>query len=196
MIFSLLSPYPVKYTFLVFAAVAAAGIASSMALSRLLKGETPELFLEIPPYQTPCAPILARKLYFRVKDFLTEAAPMIIVGVLVIELMDMAGVLRELAVFFRPAVTGLLGLPAETVSVMTLGFLRKDISIAMLAPFHLAPGSLVVGCVFLSLYLPCLGSFMVTVRELGPKDASKVFAMNFAAALLFASALHLLVRFL
>jgi ferrous iron transport protein B len=79
---------------------------------------------------------------------------------------------------------------------MTLGFLRKDVSIAMLAPFHLAPGALVVGSVFLSLYLPCLGSFMVTVRELGPRDAAKVFAMNFAAAMLFASALNLLVRFL
>jgi ferrous iron transport protein B len=196
MIFSILSPYPLKYTLLVFAAVAAAGILSSLALSRLLKGETPELFLEIPPYQTPCAPILAKKIYFRVKDFLTEAVPMIIVGVLVIQLMDMAGVLAGLSNFFRPAVTGLLGLPADTVSVMTLGFLRKDISIAMLVPFSLAPGSLVVASVFLSLYLPCLGSFMVTVRELGPKDAAKVFAMNFAAALLFASALNLLVRFL
>jgi ferrous iron transport protein B len=196
MIFSLLSPYPLRYTLTVFAAVAAAGVGSSLALSRLLKGETPELFLEIPPYQTPCAPILAKKLYFRVKDFLTEAVPMIVAGVLFIELLETAGALRGLASFFRPVVTGLLGLPAETVSVMTLGFLRKDVSIAMLAPFHLAPGALVVGSVFLSLYLPCLGSFMVTVRELGARDAAKVFAMNFAAALLFASVLNLLVRFL
>ncbi|OGR41982.1 MAG: hypothetical protein A2X35_11205 [Elusimicrobia bacterium GWA2_61_42] len=196
MIFSLLSPYPLKYTVAVFAAVAAAGIASSLALSRLLKGETPELFLEVPPYQTPCGPMLAKKLYFRVKDFLTEAVPMIVLGVLIISLMDLGGVLQALSGFFKPAVTGLLGLPADTVSVMTLGFLRKDVSIAMLTPFQLAPGSLVVASVFLSLYLPCLGGFMVTVRELGAGDASKVFAMNFAAALLFASALNLLVRFL
>jgi ferrous iron transport protein B len=196
MIFSLLSPYPLKYTLAVFGAVAAAGIASSLALSRLLKGETPELFLEIPPYQTPCAPILARKLWFRLKDFLTEAVPMIVFGVLLINLMEASGLLAGLAAFFKPAVTGLLGLPAETVSVMTLGFLRKDVSIAMLAPFALGPGAMVVASVFLSLYLPCLGSFMVTVRELGSRDAAKVFAANFLAALLFASALNLLVRFL
>ena len=196
MIFSILSPYPLKYTLAVFAAVAAAGIASSLALGRLLKGETPELFLEIPPYQTPCAPMLAKKLYFRVKDFLTEAAPMIALGVLVISLMDMSGLLRAFTAFFGPAVTGLLGLPGETVSVMTLGFLRKDISIAMLTPFHLSPGSLVVASVFLSLYLPCLGGFMVTLRELGARDAVKVFAMNFAAALAFASLLNLGLRFL
>jgi ferrous iron transport protein B len=196
MIMSILSPYPLKYTLAVFAAIAAAGITSSLLLSRLLKGETPELFLEIPPYQTPCAPILAKKLYFRLKDFFLEAVPMIILGVAVINLLDLSGVLAGLSGFFKPAVTGLLGLPAETVSVMTLGFLRKDISIAMLTPFALPPGSLVVASVFLSLYLPCLGGFMVTLRELGAKDAARVFAMNFAAALLFASALNLLARFL
>ncbi len=196
MIFSILSPYPLKYTLAVFAAVAAAGIASSLALGRMLKGETPELFLEIPPYQTPCAPMLAKKLYFRVKDFLTEAVPMIVLGVLVIGLMDMSGLLRELSVIFGPAVTGLLGLPGSTVSVMVLGFLRKDISIAMLVPFNLPAGSLVVASVFLSLYLPCLGGFMVTLRELGARDAAKVFAMNFSAALLFSALLNLGLRFL
>ncbi|HNW45532.1 MAG TPA: nucleoside recognition domain-containing protein, partial [Elusimicrobiales bacterium] len=196
MIMSLLAPYDLKYTLAVFGAIAAAGIGSALLLSRLLKGETPELFIEIPPYQTPCAPILAKKLYFRVKDFLLEAVPMIVVGVLAVNLMDLSGLLTALAGFFKPVVEGVLGLPAETVAVMTLGFLRKDVSIAMLTPFALAPGSIVVASVFLSLYLPCLGAFMVTVRELGAKDAAKVFAMNFAAALLFAAALNLVVRLL
>ncbi|MBI4801058.1 MAG: fused ferrous iron transport protein A/B [Elusimicrobia bacterium] len=196
MIFSLLSPYPLKYTLAAFAAVAAAGVASSFALSRLLEGEVPELFLEIPPYQTPCANVLAKKLYLRIKDFLLEAAPMIVLGVLIVNLLDLGGALKGLAGFFKPAVAGLLGLPPETVSVMTLGFLRKDISIAMLAPFSLAPGAIVTASVFLSLYLPCLGGFMVTVRELGAGDAARVFAMNFLSALLFASAVNLLVGLL
>lgn len=196
MILSLLAPYPVKYTVAAFAAIAAAGLASSALLAGLLKGETPELFLEIPPYQLPSGRMLWRKLYFRVKDFLLEAVPMIVLGVLVIGLMDMGGVLKDLAAFFEPAVTGLLGLPAQTVSVMTLGFLRKDVSIAMLAPFALPPGSIVVASVFLSLYLPCLATFLVTVRELGPKDSAKVFALNFSAALLFASLLNLLLKFI
>lgn len=196
MIMSLLAPFDIKYTLAVFGAIAAAGIASALLLSRLLKGETPELFLEIPPYQAPCCPMLAKKLYFRVKDFLLEAVPMIIVGVLLVALLDYSGLLAGISAFFKPAVTGLLGLPAETVSVMTLGFLRKDVSIAMLAPFSLSPGSIVVASVFLSLYLPCMASFMVAVRELGARSAAAVFAINFAAALLFASALNLLIKFL
>jgi ferrous iron transport protein B len=196
MILSLLSPYPFKYTLAAFGAIAAAGIASALLLSRLLKGETPELFLEIPPYQAPSLRMLGRKLYFRVKDFLLEAVPMIIFGVLLVALMDYTGLLAGLSRFFEPAVTGLLGLPAETVSVMTLGFLRKDVSIAMLAPFSLGPGALVVASVFLTLYLPCLASALVALRELGARDAAKVFAMNFGAALLFAAGLNLLVKLL
>ena len=53
MILSLLAPYSIKYTVAVFGAVAAAGMLSSALLSRMLKGETPELFLEIPPLPDP-----------------------------------------------------------------------------------------------------------------------------------------------
>lgn len=195
MILSILSPFHLKYTIAAFAAIAAAGIAASLLLSRLLKGETPELFIEIPPYQTPSWSILARKLYFRLKDFLFEAVPMIILGVLLVGLMDYAGLLKAISGFFRPVVTGLLGLPGETVSVMVLGFLRKDISIAMLAPFGLSPGSLVVASVFLVLYLPCMASAFVAARELGLRDAARVIAVNLGAALVFASGLNVIAAF-
>ena len=196
MILSLLAPYGLKYLLAAFGAIALAGLASSLLLSRLLKGETPELFVEIPPYQAPCCDILARKLYFRVKDFLLEAVPMIVAGVAAVNLLDMSGALAGLSRFFEPAVTGLLGLPADTVSVMTLGFLRKDVSIAMLSPFALPPAAIVTASVFLTLYLPCLGSFLVTVRELGARGAAGVVALNFAAALVFASLLNLASRIL
>ena len=190
MIFSLLSPFSLKYTLTAFGAIAFAGIISSWILSRMLKGETPELFIEIPPYQIPSAAILGKKLYFRLKDFIVEAVPLIIVGIFLVGLLESWGVLDGISRFFRPAVTGLLGLPAETVSVMTLGFLRKDVSIALLVPFNLAPGSVVVASVFLSLYLPCMASFMVAVRELGIKRSALVFLINFSAAVIFASLLH------
>ncbi|MHB8090317.1 MAG: FeoB small GTPase domain-containing protein [Syntrophales bacterium] len=191
MIFSLLSPYPVKYTLTAFLSIALAGIISSFILSRMLKGETPELFIEIPPYQIPSASILGKKLYFRLKDFIVEAVPMIIFGVLLVGLLETAGLLKVLSQFFKPVVTGLLGLPPETVSVLTLGFLRKDVSIALLIPFNLAPGSIVVASVFLTLFLPCVASFMITLRELGAKNAALVFFINLTAAVVFASLLNL-----
>ncbi len=193
MIFSLLSPYPIKYTFAAFLSIACAGILSAFGLSRMLKGEGPELFIEIPPYQIPSTAILGKKLYLRLKEFLVEAVPLIIFGVLLVGLLEIGGLLNAIAELFRPAVTYLLGLPAETVTVMTLGFLRKDVSIALLVPFKLDPASIVVASVFLSLYLPCMASFMVTLKELGTKKASLVFAINFIMAVIFASLLNVLL---
>jgi len=192
MILSILSPYPFQYTLAVFAAIALAGLGAALLLSRLIKGETPELFLEIPPYQLPSPRALRLKLWLRLRDFLFEAVPMILFGVLIVNILDMTGLLASVSRLFRYPVTFFLGLPADTVSVMVLGFLRKDISIAMLTPFHLMPGQLVVASVFLGLYLPCLGSFMVTIKELGLRDALAVITLNFFAAVLFAAALNLM----
>ena len=194
MIFSLLSPYPLKYTLAVFLSIAFVGIVSSFILSRMLKGETPELFIEIPPYQIPSTAILGKKLYLRLKDFIVDAVPMIIVGVLLVGLIETAGLLKGLSQFFKPVVTGLLGLPPETVSVLTLGFLRKDVSIALLVPFNLAPGAIVVASVLLTLYMPCMASFMVSIRELGAKKSALVFAINLTAAVVFSTLLNLLFR--
>jgi len=130
-----------------------------------------------------------------VQDFLFEAVPMIVLGVLLVGLMDYSGLLAGLSGLFRPAVTGLLGLPEQTVSVMVLGFLRKDVSIAMLAPFALPPGSIVVASVFLTLYLPCLASCLVTFRELGARGTALVVGLNLGAALVFASGLHQLLKY-
>ncbi len=192
MIMSILAPYPVRYTAAVFLALAATGAAAGLALNRILKGETPELFIEIPPYQAPSLATLWFKIWLRLKDFLFEAVPMILLGVLAINLLEAAGFLAALSGIFKYPVTHFLGLPADTVLVMVLGFLRKDISIAMLLPFGLLPGQLVVASVFLTLYLPCLGVFMVTIRELGTRDALGVFILNFSAAAVLAAALNLL----
>ena len=193
MILSLLSPYPIKYTFAAFLSIAFAGILSAFALSLMLKGEGPELFIEIPPYQIPSISILGKKLYLRLKEFIVEAVPLIIFGVLLVGLLETGGFLKGIAAFFRPAITNLFGLPGETVTVMTLGFLRKDVSIALLVPFNLGPGSIVVASIFLTLYLPCMASFMVTLKELGAKRAALVFVINFIMAVIFASIVNLLL---
>jgi len=194
MLFSALSRFPLGYTLAAFAAIAAAGTAGGVVLARTLKGETPELFLEIPPYQLPAPGLVALKLWLRLREFLYEAVPMILLGVLAVGLLDAAGVLDRLSQAARPALQAAFGLPGETASVITLGFLRKDVSIALLSPLALGPAQTAVAGVFLALYLPCLASCLVTLRELGAADTIKVVFVNFAMASLTAAALNLLLR--
>ncbi|MBI4667816.1 MAG: fused ferrous iron transport protein A/B [Elusimicrobia bacterium] len=192
MILSLLGPHGLKYVAVVFAGAAGIGIFSGFMLNRLIKGETPELFVEIPPYHIPRLKTLMTKVWMRLRGFIVEAAPMIMLGVMIVNILEMAGVMAVLTAVFEPAVRTLLGLPGETASVMVLGFLRKDVSILLLAPFHLTAGQLTVACLFLTLYLPCLATFTVMVKESGFKDAVRVSLLGLVVALAAASALNLL----
>ena len=193
MILSQVGKFGFLYVALTFGAVAGVGVLSGLLLHRMLKGDYPELFVEIPPYQRPRAGVLMAKLWLRVKSFLCEAVPMIVAGVAAVNLCDMAGLLRGLSGLFRPLVAGVLGLPPDTVSLMVLGFLRKDVSIAMLAPFHLSAGQSVVAAVFLTLYLPCIASLSILMREAGWKQAAGIVALNLAFASAAAGALHLML---
>lgn len=51
-----------------------------LILNRALPGYSPEFLLEIPPYRFPPLSMLVRKLYFRVKGFLIEAVPIVLIG--------------------------------------------------------------------------------------------------------------------
>ncbi len=193
MIISILSPYGLKYMLIVFLTLVINGILAGTVLNKLMKGETPELFMEIPSWQIPQLRPLLRKLWIRMKEYLGDALPLILCGVVFVDLMQLSGVTDWIAKLARYPVERILGLPAETTPLLILGFLRKDISIALLEPFHLAPQALVVACVFMAMYLPCVATFFVMLRESGWKDTLKVVALTLSLSLVTAFVLRMIL---
>ncbi len=193
MIISILSPYGIKYMLMVFGALVVNGILAGTVLNKLMKGETPELFMEIPSWQVPQWRPLLRKLWLRMKEYLCDALPLILVGILFVDLMQFSGLTAWITKISRYPVEMLLGLPADTTPLLILGFLRKDISIALLEPFHLAPEMLVVACVFMAMYLPCVATFFVMLRESGWKDTLRVVSLTLGLAFLSAWVLRLIL---
>ncbi len=193
MILSQVGRFGIIYVLAVFGTIALVGIAAGMLLHRMMKGDCPELFVEIPPYQWPRLGMLTHKTWLRVRGFLCEAVPLIAAGVALVGACDALGLLRAVSEACGPAMVRLFGLPAEIAPLMVLGFLRKDVSIALLATFHLGAGQAVVASVFLTLYLPCFASLSVLVREAGLKQALAIAALNLAFAVTAAGVLHLLI---
>ena len=68
----------------------------------------------------------------RTGSFIYEAVPLIFLGVALINVFEFLGLADLLTKLAGPFVQHILGLPKETVAVIILGFLRKDISIALL----------------------------------------------------------------
>jgi ferrous iron transport protein B len=193
MIISILSPYGLKYMLLVFFVLFLNGIIIGTLLNKLMKGQTPELFMEIPSWQMPQLRPLARKLWIRMKEYLLDALPLILVGIVFVDVMQLTGITAWITKISRYPVEYLLGLPADATSLLILGFLRKDVSIALLEPFHLAPQALVVACVFMSMYLPCVATFFVMLRESGWKDTLRVVLLTFVMSCVAAYILRLIL---
>lgn len=193
MIISMLGKHGLKYLAVVFGILFVVSIISSSILNRMLKGEAPELFVEIPAYQLPRMLPLFKKLWMRVKSFIFEAIPLIILGVFLVNVLDIIGFINLISKFLGPVIVNLLGLPKEVASVIILGFLRKDISIALLAPFNLSAKQLVVASTFLVLYLPCLATFFVLLREIGMKDTLKIVILTLFVAFLVGAILNLIM---
>lgn len=167
MIFGLIGEYGFKGLFAVFFTLFAVWIILGMIMSKFVKGESPEIFLEIPPYRFPHIPTLFKKLLMRIKGFLKEAIPFVLIGVFIVNILYISGIFNLLGKVLEPIVKTLFGLPVEAVGALIVGFLRKDIAVGMLAPLGLSLKQLIISSVILTMYFPCVAAFVMLVKELG-----------------------------
>jgi ferrous iron transport protein B len=173
MMFGLLGPFGLRYVLLVYAILLIVWFVLGTLLRLTSKDFLPEIILEIPPYRRPALGTLSKKLAMRLRSFLTEAVPIVMLGVLVIDLVYMSGAFEWIARVAGPAMDKLFGLPPETALALVVGFLRKDVAVGMLAPLGLPPLQLVKATVMLALTFPCIATYAVMLRELGWADTLK-----------------------
>jgi ferrous iron transport protein B len=133
----------------------------------LVKGESPEIFTEIPQYRIPHFGTLMKKVWMRIHWFLHEALPFVLIGVLVVNLLYTLGIIAFLGRITGPLIHSLLGLPIQVVGILLIGFLRKDLAVGMLAPLDLSIKQLIIASVVLTMYFPCVATFIVLLKELG-----------------------------
>jgi len=161
-------------------------------LHRILKGESPELTLEVPPYRIPQVLAVIKKLWMRTEAFVISAVPYVLLGILIVNILYTLKIIDFLAKAFSPILTGLWGLPSEAISALLVGFLRKDVAISMLGPLNLTTKQLVIGSTILAIYFPCVATFIVLTKELGIKDMLRSALVMVSVALIVGGLLNLL----
>jgi len=182
-----------KYVVIVFGTLFVLLVIKGLILNRVLKGASPEILVEIPPYRIPQIQAVIKKLWMRLSGFLKEALPLVLLGVFFVNILYTLGVIDFLAYIFTPVLTGLWGLPKEAISALVVGFLRKDVAVGMLGPLNLTTKQLVVGSTILAVYFPCIATYIVLIRELGIKDTLKSTAIMIVVALLVGILLNLVL---
>jgi ferrous iron transport protein B len=193
MIIGLVGKQGGQYVVIVYATLFVVWLVLGFILARTVKGFSPELLIEIPPYRFPPWRAVLQKLWMRTLGFLKEALPIILGAVFVINILYYFGVFDAIANFTAPVITGLLGLPKEAVSAIVVGFLRKDVALGMLAPLALSAKQLVVSSVVMAMFFPCIATFIVLLRELGILNLLKAIGIMIVASLAVGGLLNLIM---
>lgn len=182
-----------QYVLLIFGILAVLMVIKGIIMNKVLPGNSPEILWEIPPYRMPQPLAVMKKLWMRVRGFISEAIPFVLLGVFVVNLLYISNIIPFMSRLFAPVLSGLWGLPKETISAMIIGFLRKDVAVGMLAPLGLTTKQLVTACTILAIYFPCAATFIVMVRELGIKDMFKSAVIMIVTAIVVGGVLNALL---
>lgn len=173
-------------------------------LGRILAGLFPassEAFImDIPTYKFPPLRHILKKTYFRMYEFLVFAWPLIIVASVIMSLLHFFRVDDALNAFLSPLVVGALGLPKVVGVTLFFGILRKELTLILLTnalgTAHistvLSPLQILVFCVFVLFYIPCVSYIVVMWREFGARYTLLTILLSLSLATLLASSLRLL----
>ena len=179
-----------RYVIIVYLTLFIVWFVLGSILNRILKGESPELIMEVPPYRMPGMHALAKKLWMRMIGFFKEAVPIVLLGILAVNILYYLKAFDALAEFTAPVVTSLFGLPKEAVVAIAIGFLRKDVAAGMLGTLDLTSEQLVVAATVLAMFFPCVATFAVLWKELGTADTLKSIAAMVVSSLVVGGLLN------
>jgi len=121
MIVGLVGKHGARYLAIIYGTLLAVWVILGLIFNKTVKGESPEIFLEIPPYRIPYFRSLAKKIWIRIKWFLKEAVPFVLLGVLIVNLLYTFGIIQFAGKITAPVVTRVLGLPQEAVGALIVG---------------------------------------------------------------------------
>jgi ferrous iron transport protein B len=156
------------------------------------------LILEIPAYQFPVLRNTLKKSWYRIREFIVIAWPILIAGSALLALMEYGGVEKYIDWFISP-LTHLLGLPVSVGTTLIFGLLRKELSMIMLTQALgttqvltvMTKTQIMVFTIFVTFYIPCLATIAALWREIGKKGALLAILFTLSVAIILALFTHI-----
>ncbi len=165
--------------------------------ARILPGERPTFYMEVPPLRMPRLSNILSKTYARMEWYLLEVLPIFVGASVLIWIGQITGLFQATIAGIEPLVA-MLGLPAETAAVFLFGFFRRDYGAAGLYDVHASGGlsgeQLVVAAVTLTLFVPCVAQFSMMLKERGARTALAIVAFIFPFAFTIGFLVHTLLQ--
>lgn len=162
------------------------------AVGSLLPEKSTGLIMEMPPLRKPSLRIVLRQSWFRAKDFVYIAIPLLIIIGLILGALQYFEWLDEISEAMSPVTVGWLGLPAFAGVLLIFGILRKELTLVMLGSVAgtldfasvMSSDQMIVFTLVVMLYIPCAATVGALIKEIGLKKATMITVFEIGLAIL------------
>lgn len=153
-------------------------------LNKILPGRSSQLVMDLPPMRLPRVSNILTKSWIRTKVFLIEAAPLFLLGSLIVAIFQATGLLTMAEKALAPVTQAVLHLPGETAKVFIMGLVRRDFGAAGLLFMQdiLTPLQILTSLVVITLFVPCLASAAVICKERGALESTTIIVSSWLLA--------------
>ena len=196
----MLGSYPARIAIWWFCTILFVLLLAGTLAARIVPGEKADFFLELPPIRVPRMGNILMKTVNRIEWYLKEAVPLFLLGTSILFVLDKTHSLEWLETTASPVIVTLLGLPEKATGIFLMGFLRRDYGAAGI--FDLArqgmlnENQIIVSIITLTLFVPCLASFFMIIKERGLKTALWMFSLITAFALIVGGTMNFILNLL
>lgn len=151
------------------------------------------LIMEIPAYQLPPLQNTLKKSWYRIREFIVIAWPILIAGSALLAWLEYGGLEKYINWFLSP-LTRLLDLPSSVGTTLIFGLMRKELSMIMLTQALgttqvltvMTKTQVFVFTIFVTFYIPCLATVASLWREIGKKGAVLAIFFTLSVAIILA----------
>ena len=147
---------------------------------KLLPGEAPMFYMELPPMRMPQLSNVFTKTYTRLVWYFLEILPLFIFASVLLWLGKITNGMERLVTLLNPLMNS-IGLPRDAAVAFIFGFFRRDYGAAGLYDLQtkglLDVRQLTVAAVTLTLFIPCVAQFLMMLKERGWKVSLAIFLL-------------------
>ncbi len=153
-------------------------------MNKLIPGKSGDFISDIPPMRLPSLQNIWKKTYSRTSVFMNEATPAFFLAALAVGLLQVSGSLIYIINAIKPLVSNVLLLPPAVTISFILGMIRRDFGAFGLLSIPMTAVQTVTACVVLTLFVPCIATVAVMIKEKNLATASAIWFSSWILALL------------
>jgi ferrous iron transport protein B len=164
---------------------------TGLLLNMVLPGKSGGLLIDIPPMRMPRADNVLKKTWSKSINFLQDATPMFFIAGFAVTIAQMCGLLDLFIKVLNPITVSWLHLPDDPriATTFILGIVRRDFASFGLTEVPLTSVQAVTAMIVITLFVPCIATVGVMIKERGPKIALTIWFGSWAAAFVIGGAL-------